>query len=117
MINQGMEDFSSINENLVFILEKQNNHVNVSKTDDDTYTLQGIAAQFGKENNNNRIYEEGEYLPHLDYLKEKIKAKRLLGELDHPEKFDVSLKNISHVIEDLDYDKEGRVLKIKILNI
>ena len=109
-----MEDFSSINENLVFILEKQNNHVNVSKTDDDTYTLQGIAAQFGKENNNNRIYEEGEYLPHLDYLKEKIKAKRLLGELDHPEKFDVSLKNISHVIEDLDYDKEGRVLKIKV---
>ena len=109
-----MEDFSSINENLVFILEKQNAHVNVSKNSDDTYTLQGIAAQFGKENNNNRIYEEGEYLPHLDYLKEKIKAKRLLGELDHPEKFDVSLKNISHVIEDLDYDKEGRVLKIKV---
>lgn len=113
-MNQGMEDFSSINENLVFILEKQNAHVNVSKNSDDTYTLQGIAAQFGKENNNNRIYEEGEYLPHLDYLKEKIKAKRLLGELDHPEKFDVSLKNISHVIEDLDYDKEGRVLKIKV---
>ena len=109
-----MEDFSSINENLVFILEKQNAHVTVSKSDDDNYTLQGIAAQFGKENNNNRIYEEGEYLPHLDYLKEKIKAKRLLGELDHPEKFDVSLKNISHVIEDLDYDKEGRVLKIKV---
>ena len=113
-MNQGMEDFSSINENLVFILEKQNAHVSVTKSDDDNYTLQGIAAQFGKENNNNRIYEEGEYLPHLDYLKEKIKAKRLLGELDHPEKFDVSLKNISHVIEDLDYDKEGRVLKIKV---
>ncbi len=109
-----MEDFSSINENMVFILEKQNAHVTVSKSDDDNYTLQGIAAQFGKENNNNRIYEEGEYLPHLDYLKEKIKAKRLVGELDHPEKFDVSLKNISHVIEDLDYDKEGRVLKIKV---
>jgi hypothetical protein len=114
MVNQGMEDFSSINENMVFILEKQNAHVTVSKSDDDNYTLQGIAAQFGKENNNNRIYEEGEYLPHLDYLKEKIKAKRLVGELDHPEKFDVSLKNISHVIEDLDYDKEGRVLKIKV---
>ena len=111
---QGMEDSSSINENLVFILEKQNAHVSVTKTDDDNYTLQGIAAQFGKENNNSRIYEEGEYLPHLDYLKEKIKAKRLLGELDHPEKFDVSLKNISHVIEDLDYDKDGRVLKIKV---
>jgi hypothetical protein len=47
-------------------------------------------------------------------LNDKIKQKRLLGELDHPEKFDVSLKNISHVVEDLFYDKEGRVLKIKV---
>ena len=108
---------NSLNENLFFILEKQNDNLAVSKVDSDSgkeYILQGIAAQFGKENNNNRIYEEGEYLPHLDYLKDKIKQKRLLGELDHPEKFDVSLKNISHVIDDLEYDKEGRVLKIKV---
>jgi len=102
---------------MVFILEKQNHHVNVSKQKvdgDNVYTLKGIAAQFGKENNNNRIYEEAEYLPHLDYLKEKIKQKRLVGELDHPEKFDVSLRNISHIIENLEYDKNGRVLNIKV---
>jgi hypothetical protein len=116
-MSERMEEFSSLNENLVFILEKQSHNLDASKekTDSgDDYVLQGIAAQFGKENNNNRIYEEGEYLPHLDYLKEKIQQKRLVGELDHPEKFDVSLKNISHVIEDLIYDKDGRVLKIKV---
>ncbi len=104
-------------EDMVFILEKQNHYVNVSKQKvdgDNVYTLKGIAAQFGKENNNNRIYEEAEYLPHLDYLNEKIKQKRLVGELDHPEKFDVSLKNISHIIENLEYDKNGRVLNIKV---
>ena len=106
---------SLLNENLLFILEKQDNNLDVSKgVSDDGYVLQGIAAQFGKENNNNRIYEEGEYLPHLEYLKDKIGKKRLVGELDHPEKFDVSLKNISHVVEDLVYDKDGRVLNIKV---
>lgn len=112
-----MDELSLLNENLLFILEKQNTKLEVSKTDensDGAYILKGIAAQFGKENNNSRIYEEGEYLPHLDYLKDKIKQNRLVGELDHPEKFDVSLKNISHVIQDLIYDKEGRVINIKV---
>lgn len=112
-----MDVFPNLNENLVFILEKQNQNLQATKQNNgsgDEYILQGVAAQFGKENNNNRIYEEGEYLPHLDYLREKIQQKRLVGELDHPEKFDVSLKNISHVIEELSHDKEGRVLKIKV---
>lgn len=112
-----MDVFPHLNNDLVFILEKQNHNLSATKQNNgsgDEYILHGIAAQFGKENNNNRIYEEGEYLPHLDYLREKISQKRLVGELDHPEKFDVSLKNISHVIEDLIHDKEGRVLKIKV---
>lgn len=112
-----MNDLSLLNEDLLFILEKQSTNLEVSKSaseSGDDYILKGIAAQFGKENNNNRIYEEGEYLPHLDYLKDKINQKRLVGELDHPEKFDVSLKNISHVIEDLVYDKDGRNLNIKV---
>jgi len=108
---------NDLNENLVFILEKQSQSLESKKNDTSEggdYYLEGIAAVFGKENNNNRIYDESEYLPHLDYLKEKIGQKRLLGELDHPEKFDVSLKNISHVVEDLTYDKENRTLKIRV---
>jgi len=112
-----MPEISTINENMVFILEKQNQILEASKettNEGKEYILKGIAAQFGKENNNNRIYEEGEYLPHLDYLKDKIKQKRLVGELDHPEKFDISLNNVSHVVEDLVYNKDGRILEIKV---
>lgn len=109
-----MPKLQSINEELVFILERQSSVLESKKSESDDYVLEGIAAVFGKENNNNRIYEEREYLPHLDYLKDKIKQNRLLGELDHPEKFDVSLKNISHIITDLDYDKNSRELKIKV---
>jgi hypothetical protein len=112
-----MSRTSTLNENMVFILEKQNQILEASKemtSEGKEYILKGIAAQFGKENNNNRIYEEGEYLPHLDYLKDKIKQKRLVGELDHPEKFDISLNNVSHVIEDLTHDREGRTIGIKV---
>lgn len=112
-----MPEISTINENMVFILEKQSQVLESSKettSEGKEYILKGIAAQFGKENNNNRIYEEGEYLPHLDYLKDKIKQKRLVGELDHPEKFDISLNNVSHVVEDLMYNKDGRILEIKV---
>ena len=112
-----MPEISTINENMVFILEKQNQILEASSettSNGKEYILKGVAAQFGKENNNNRIYEEGEYLPHLDYLKDKIKQKRLVGELDHPEKFDISLNNVSHVVEDLMYNKEGRILEIKV---
>ena len=103
-----------VEDQMLFILEKQDFVLESKKSSDNEYILEGIAAVFGKENNNNRIYEEKEYLPHLDYLKDKIKQKRLLGELDHPEKFDVSLKNISHLITDLTHDKSNRTLKIKV---
>jgi len=105
---------NTLNEQMVFILEKQDYVLESKKGEGNDYFLEGIAAVFGQENNNHRIYEENEYLPHLDYLKEKIAQKRLLGELDHPEKFDVSLKNISHIITSLDYDKSSRTLKIKV---
>ena len=109
-----MPTTQKLNEDLVFILERQNTVLESKKTDSDDYVLEGTAAVFGKENNNNRIYEEAEYLPHLNYLKDKIAQKRLVGELDHPEKFDVSLKNISHIITDLNYDKPSREIKIKV---
>lgn len=99
------------------VLERSGENLSVSKTNDE-YVLEGIFAQFGVENNNNRIYEEKEYLPHLDYLKKKIKENRLLGELDHPEKFDVSLSKVSHLVEDIRYDSKKRQIvgKIRLLD-
>jgi len=101
------------NLDYVLILEKSSNNLTTKKQGGD-YFLEGVAAVFGVENSNHRIYEENEYLPHLDYLKKKIDQNRLVGELDHPKEFDVSLKNISHVITDLSYDKSNRNVKIKV---
>ena len=105
------------NTKLLMILERSGENLNVNKTNDE-YVLEGVFAQFGVENNNHRIYEEKEYLPHLDYLKKKISENRLLGELDHPDKFDISLSKVSHLIEDVRYDAKKRQIigKIKLLD-
>ncbi len=106
-----------VDKKLVMILERSNGNLQVDKNNDE-YVLEGVFAQFGVENNNHRIYEEKEYLPHLDYLQKKIKENRLLGELDHPEKFDVSLSKVSHLIEDIKYDQKKRQIvgRIKLLD-
>lgn len=105
------------NKKLLMILERSGENLNVSKTNDE-YVLEGVFAQFGVENNNHRIYEEKEYLPHLDYLKKKISENRLLGELDHPDKFDISLSKVSHLIEEVKYDAKKRQIvgRIKLLD-
>ena len=104
-------------DKLVLVLENSGSSL-IREDKSGDYVLEGIFAQFGVENNNNRIYEEKEYLPHLDYLKKKIKENRLLGELDHPDKFDISLSKVSHLIEDVHYDSKKRQIigKIRLLD-
>ena len=100
-------------ENEVFIIERVNEGLAVSDNNGDI-VLEGTAAVFGVKNNNNRVYEKEEYLPHLSYLQEKIAKGQLFGELDHPQSFDVSLKNVSHVVEGLSYDEGSNSVKIKL---
>lgn len=108
---------SDKNTKLVMILEQSSHNLEIRQDGEDV-VLEGIFAQFGVVNNNERVYEESEYLPHLEYLNKKIGQNRLLGELDHPEKFDVSLSKVSHVIESLSYDKDKRQLRgrVKLLD-
>lgn len=82
------------------------------------YILEGIFGEMGVKNKNGRTYEESEYLPQIEALREKIQTSKLMGELDHPQNFDISLKNVSHVIEDIQYDKETRQVRgrIRLLN-
>lgn len=76
--------------------------------------LEGVFAEFGIENRNGRVYEEKEYLPHLEYLKKDIENGNLLGELDHPERFEVALSNVSHRVSALWYDQAERQIKGRI---
>ena len=103
--------------NNLLILERSTTELEF-KQDGGVYILEGIFGEIDKKNKNNRIYTESEYLPQIEALQAKIKASKLLGELDHPANFDVSLKNVSHVIEELTYDKETKQVKgrIKLLD-
>jgi len=101
----------------VLILERSSQ--NLQKINDKgKVVLEGVFAEFGIENRNGRIYEEKEYLPHLEYLKKDIANGNLLGELDHPERFEVALGSVSHRVSELWYEPSSRQIKgrIEILN-
>lgn len=87
----------------------------VQGSEDNVVYLEAPVAVFGEKNNNNRVYEEANYLPLLEELKSKIKMNNLTGELDHPgERLEVFLSNVSHKVEDLQYDEGNRTVKAKI---
>ena len=97
----------------LLIVEKSSSILTKSGEDKD-YVLEGTFGEIDVKNKNNRIYTEGEYLPQIESLQNKINSSKLLGELDHPQQFDISLKNVSHVVEELRYDKDNKQVKGKI---
>ena len=102
----------------LLILERSTSDLVSTKGKDGSVVLEGIFTEVGKKNKNNRIYEEDEVLPHINELKKKVGTGKLLGELDHPKEFDVSLSNVSHVVEDLNYDPNKKQVtgRIRLLN-
>ena len=100
--------------NDLLIVEMSSSQLSVAESDNKEYILEGIFGEIDTKNKNNRIYTESEYVPQIQQLQEKIKSSKLLGELDHPQQFDVSLKNVSHIIEELYYDKDNKHVKGKI---
>lgn len=103
----------------LLILERSSDVLTFEK-DNSTgeYILEGIFGELGKKNKNGRIYNEEGYLPQIEALQDKIKKSKLMGELDHPQNFDIALKNVSHVIEEITYDRESRLVRgrIRLLN-
>jgi hypothetical protein len=107
---------SSKSDDFVLIVENIGKDLQRKKINND-YILEGVCAVFGAKNNNNRVYEKDEYLPHLQYLQDKIEKGQLVGDLDHPPSFDVTLKSASHIIQGLSYDGADKVnIKLRILN-
>jgi hypothetical protein len=102
----------------LLIVERSENKLNLINEGEDKYVLEGTFTEIGVKNNNNRIYDEKEILPHVNELKKMCEQNKLLGELDHPKSFDISLKNASHVIESIEYDKDSKKVigRIRLLN-
>ena len=106
------------NNNDLLIVEMSSSALSVTTSDNKDYILEGVFGQIDQKNKNNRIYTESEYVPQIEALQQKIGASKLLGELDHPAQFDISLKNVSHIIEELTYDKDSKEVRgrIKLLD-
>jgi hypothetical protein len=85
------------NNKYLLVLERSEGNLQSSK-DGDKYVLEGTFTEIGVRNKNNRIYDEKELMPHIQELQAKLQGNKLLGELDHPKSFDISLKNASHII-------------------
>ena len=85
---------------------------------DGVIRLSGVFTKFNVLNGNNRIYTPEGFLPKLQELMPAINSGALLGELDHPKTFDVSLQNASHVIEKVEYDEANQQVigTIRLLN-
>ena len=98
----------------LLIVERSSSALTVDKNENKDYVLEGIFGQIDQKNRNNRIYTEDEYVPQIEALQAKIKSSKLLGELDHPTQFDTSLKNVSHIVEELYYDKDTKEVRGKI---
>lgn len=61
--------------------------------------LYGPFATLGTLNQNGRIYPDDVYIKAQEGIIDKLKSRRLLGELDHPLEYDeVRLANVSHVV-------------------
>lgn len=102
----------------LLILERASVKLKPTTDDKNVYIMEGEFGAIGVRNKNNRIYDEDQYIPQIQALQEKIKSGTLLGELDHPKNFEISLKNVSHVVESLEYDKASKTIKgrIRLLN-
>jgi hypothetical protein len=100
----------------VLIVENIGEKLQVQNSGSTGTVLEGVCAVFGQMNNNRRVYEKSEYLPHLTYLQDKINKRQLVGTIDHPQHFEAKLSEASHIIEGLTYDGGNKVhIKVRLL--
>lgn len=112
VIQKSPEALTKLNENNKTINENSDGKKS-------NVVMGGVFTEFNKINENERIYTEEGFIPHYEKLKEEIKSKGgVPGEYDHPPVFEMSLKNLSHFIEDINYNKNNQNItgKIRLTN-
>jgi hypothetical protein len=98
----------------VLILERCTSGLNRVNENADTrnkYVLEGTFTEFDRVNRNKRVYKADTFMPHLNEMVGRINDfGAVYGEFDHPETFDIQLKNTSHRITSAVYKaNENRV--------
>ena len=93
------------------------NEMQQTRCSDGFMHLRGTFGVCGVKNNNARIYEAGNYGKMVAEMRERLKTKPILGELEHPQTMNITLENVSHKITDISIDENGVVSgEIVLLN-
>ena len=71
---------------------------------DGNLIVQGILSTAEKQNGNGREYPMEILEREINKYMEVVRENRALGELDHPDSQVVNLKNVSHKINDMNWD-------------
>jgi hypothetical protein len=77
--------------------------------------VEGILATCEVKNGNGRYYSKDLWEREMDKYNANVKENRALGELDHPDSQIVNLKNVSHNIKKIWWDKDNIMGIIEIL--
>jgi len=78
--------------------------------------LVGTMQRADAPNRNNRIYPRSILEKEMQNYLKLVKENRALGEMDHPESYEVSLKNASHIVKDMWWEGDDMKGKIQILS-
>jgi hypothetical protein len=71
--------------------------------------LSGIFGVCGIKNQNNRIYDKGNYGKMVESLQKVIATEGCPGELEHPNTMNITLENVSHKIESIEMNEDGTI--------
>ena len=77
--------------------------------------LTGRMQTCDTKNANNRVYSKKTLFREVDRYKDLVKARRALGELDHPESSIISLERCSHMVTEIWTEGNDVNGKIKVL--
>lgn len=87
-----------------FVMEASDEHVPAGALG----RLYGVYAYMDEKNANGRTYDFANYFSQVQTLMSKIKAKRLLGELEHVKRRTVKYANVSHRIDSIEWNPEKK---------
>ena len=80
------------------------------------FFIEGIFAQADLVNGNGRVYPSAVLMPEVEnYIASHVNKGRALGEIEHPERPNVDLKEASHMITDLKIEGSNVIGKAKLL--
>jgi hypothetical protein len=77
--------------------------------------VKGVIQRANKPNQNERIYPDNILKREIDKYMNEIKNRNAMGELDHSDTNVINLKNVSHIITDINWDGDDVIGTIEIL--